>query len=210
MEEKIRFAAGNISKKRERVALYAKSGTDGQTTEDQLHELRKIADQKGWQIAREFVDQNISLSKGRGQGPAFDEMFNGVKRGDFDLIMVCNVDRLGRSLRQLISFLDELHSKNIDLFINKQGVDTTTPAGKMLFQMLDVFAGFERSMIQERVKKGLKEAKNRGQRLGRPRVPFAVESKIRELRSTGKGIRRIATELRVGVSTVMRVIDKPL
>ena len=89
-------------------------------------------------------------------------------------------------------------------------MDTTTPAGKMLFQMLDVFAGFERSMIQERVKKGLKEAKNRGQRLGRPRVPFAVESKIRELRSTGKGIRRIATELRVGVSTVMRVIDKPL
>ena len=149
MEEKIRFAAGNISRKRERVALYAKSGTDGQTTENQLHELRKIADQKGWQIAREFVDQSTSLSKGRGQGPAFDEMFNGVKRGDFDLIMVWNVDRLGRSLRQLISFLDELHSKNIDLFINKQGVDTTTPAGKMLFQMLDVFAGFERSMIQE-------------------------------------------------------------
>ena len=93
MEEKIRFAAGNISKKRERVALYAKSGTDGQTTENQLHELRKIADQKGWQIAREFVDQSTSLSKGRGQGPAFDEMFNGVKRGDFDLIMVWNVDR---------------------------------------------------------------------------------------------------------------------
>ena len=210
MEEKIRFAAGNISKKRERVALYAKLGADGQTTENQLHELRKIADQKGWQIAREFVDQNINLSKGRGQGPGFDEMFNGVKRGDFDLIMVWNVDRLGRSLRQLISFLDQLHSKNIDLFINKQGVDTTTPAGKMLFQMLDVFAGFERSMIQERVKAGLKEAKNRGQRLGRPRVPYVVESKIRELRSTGKGIRRIATELRVGVSTVMRVIDKPL
>ena len=99
-------------------------------------------------------------------------MFNGVKRGDFDLIMVWNVDRLGRSLRQLISFLDELHSKNIDLFINKQGVDTTTPAGKMLFQMLDVFAGFERSMIQERVKKGLKEAKNRGQRLGRTPSAF--------------------------------------
>ena len=94
------------------------------------------------------------------------------------------------------------------LFLHKQGVNTTTPAGKILFQMLDVFSEFERSMIQERVNTGLIRARAEGKRLGRPKVPAVVENKIRELRSNGKGIRRIASDLRVGVSTVMRVIDK--
>jgi len=114
MIEKIRFAAGNISKKRERVALYARSSTDGQTPEKQLQELQKIAEQNGWRVTREFVDQGISLSKVRDQRPKFDEMFKGVIRGDFDLIMTWSVDRLGRSLRHLLSFLDELHLRNVD------------------------------------------------------------------------------------------------
>ena len=208
MEEKIRFAAGNISRKRERVALYARSSTDGQTPEKQLQELQNIADQNGWRVAREYVDQGISLPKGKDQRPKFDEMCKGIKTGDFDLIMAWSVDRLGRSLRHLVSFLHELDLRNIDLFLYKQGVNTTTPSGKILFQMLDVFSEFERSMIKERVNTGLIRARARGKRLGRPRVPTTVENKIRELRSTGKGIRRIANELRVGVSTVMRVIDK--
>ena len=208
MEEKIRFAAGNISKKRERVALYARLSTDGKTPEIQLQELQKIADQKGWRVVREFVDQGISLSKGKDKRPKFDEMSEGVKEGDFDLIMTWSVDRLGRSLRHLITFLDQLHLRNVDLFLHKQGINTTTPAGKILFQMLDVFAEFERSMIQERVNTGLIRARAEGKQLGRPRVPAIVENKIRELRSTGKGIRGIANELRVGVSTVMRVLGK--
>jgi len=209
MEDKIRFAAGNISKTRENVALYARPSTDGNSPEKQLQELKKIADQNGWRVTREFVDLSISLSKGKDQRPKFDEMCKGIKEGDFDLIMTWSVDRLGRSLRHLISFLDELHLKNVDLFLHKQGVNTTKPAGKMLFQMLDIFSEFERAMIRERVNTGLIIARARGKRLGRPRVPAVVENKIMELRSTGKGIRRIANELRVGVSTVMRVIDKP-
>ena len=208
MEEKIRFAAGNISRKRERVALYARSSTDGETTEKQLQELQNIADQNGWRIAGEFVDQGISLPKGKDQRPKFDEMCKGVKEGDFDLIMTWSVNRLGRSLRHLISFLNDLHHRNVDLFLHKQGINTTTPAGKMLFQMLGVFSEFERSMIQERVSAGLIRARAQGKRLGRPRVPAVVENKIMELRSTGKGIRKIASELKVGVSTVMRVLDK--
>ncbi|MEE3252805.1 MAG: recombinase family protein [Nitrospinota bacterium] len=208
MEEKIRFAAGNISKKRERVALYARLGTDGKTPETQLQELQKIADQNGWKVVQEFMDQGIRLSKGKDQRPKFDEMLQGVKEGDFDLIMTWSVDRLGRSLPHLISFLDELYLSKVDLFLHKQGINTTTPAGKMLFQMLDVFSEFERAMIQERVNTGLLRARAQGKRLGRPRVPAAVENKIMEQRSTGKGIRRIANELRVGVSTVMRVINK--
>ncbi|MEC7785658.1 MAG: recombinase family protein [Nitrospinota bacterium] len=208
MEEKIRFAAGNISKKRERVALYARLGTDGKTPETQLQELQKIADQNGWKVVQEFMDQGIRLSKGKDQRPKFDEMLQGVKEGDFDLIMTWSVDRLGRSLPHLISFLDELYLSKVDLFLHKQGINTTTPGGKMLFQMLDVFSEFERSMIQERVNTGLIRARAQGKQLGRPKVPTVVENKIRELRSTGKGIRKIANELRVGVSTVIRVIDK--
>ena len=208
MEDRIRIAGGNISKKRAKVALYARVSTDGQTTENQLQELRKVAEQNGWHIAQEFVDHGISGAKGRDQRPAFDEMCKGVIRKEFDLIMTWSVDRLGRSLQHLVSFLDELHSKKVDLFLHRQGIDTTTPAGKMMFQMLGVFAEFERAMIKERVNAGLARARAQGKTLGRPRVSVTVENKIRKLRSTGKGIRKIAGELRVGVSTVKRVVDE--
>ena len=208
MEERIRFAGGNISKKRAKVALYARVSTDGQTTENQLQELRKVADRNGWQIIQEFVDHGISGAKGRDQRPAFDEMCKGVIRKEFDLIMSWSVDRLGRSLQHLVTFLDELHSKKVDLFLHRQGIDTTTPAGKMMFQMLGVFAEFERAMIKERINAGLARARAQGKTLGRPKVSLQVENKIRKLRSTGKGIRKIASELRVGVSTVKRVVDE--
>jgi len=208
MEERIRFAGGNISKKRTSVALYARVSTDGQTTENQLQELRKVADRNGWQIIQEFVDHGISGAKGRDQRPAFDEMCKGVIRKEFDLVMAWSVDRLGRSLQHLVTFLDELHSKKVDLFLHRQGIDTTTPAGKMMFQMLGVFAEFERAMIKERINAGLARARAQGKTLGRPKVSLQVENKIRKLRSTGKGIRKIASELRVGVSTVKRVVDE--
>ena len=208
MEERIRFAGGNISKKRTSVALYARVSTDGQTTENQLQELRKVADRNGWQIIQEFVDHGISGAKGRDQRPAFDEMCKGVIRKEFDLVMAWSVDRLGRSLQHLVTFLDELHSKKVDLFLHRQGIDTTTPAGKMMFQMLGVFAEFERAMIKERINAGLARATAQGKTLGRPKVSLQVENKIRKLRSTGKGIRKIASELRVGVSTVKRVVDE--
>ena len=208
MEERIRFAGGNISNKRTKVALYARVSTDGQTTENQLQELRKVADRNGWQIAQEFVDHGISGAKGRDQRPAFDEMCKGVIRKEFDLVMAWSVDRLGRSLQHLVTFIDELHSKKVDLFLHRQGIDTTTPAGKMMFQMLGVFAEFERAMIKERINAGLARARAQGKTLGRPKVSLQVENMIRKLRSTGKGIRKIASELRVGVSTVKRVVDE--
>ncbi|MBT6600327.1 MAG: recombinase family protein [Nitrospina sp.] len=197
-----------MSKKRAKVALYARVSTDGQSTENQLQELRKVADQNGWQIAQEFVDHGISGAKGRDKRPAFDSMCKGVIRKEFDLVMTWSVDRLGRSLQHLVTFLDELHSKKIDLFLHQQGIDTTTPAGKMMFQMLGVFAEFERAMIKERINAGLSRARAQGKKLGRPRVSLEVESKIRELRSMGRGIRKIAGQLRVGVSTVKRVVDE--
>jgi DNA invertase Pin-like site-specific DNA recombinase len=195
-------------KKKKMVALYARVSTDGQTTENQLQELRKVAKRNGWKIIEEFVDHGISGSKGRDQRPAFDEMCKGVIRKEIDMVMSWSVDRLGRSLQHLVSLLEELQSKKVDLYLHQQGIDTTTPAGRMMYQMLGVFSEFERAMIRERINAGLARARSQGKTLGRPRVSLKVENKIKKLRATGKGIRKIASELRVGVSTVMRVVDE--
>ena len=189
-----------------RVALYARVSTDGQTTENQLRELRQVAKKSGWEITQEFIDHGISGAKGRDQRPQFDAMCKGAVRREFDMILVWAVDRLGRSLQHLVSFLEELHSKKVDLYLHKQGIDTTTPAGKMMFQMLGVFSEFERSMIRERINAGLQRARDQGIKLGRPKVSTKVETKVKALRKSGKGIRRIAREVGIGVGTVMRIV----
>jgi len=191
-----------------RVALYACLSTDRQTTENQLNELRAITQRHNWEIVEEFIDQGISGAKGRDKRPAFDRKCKAAVRKDFDLIAAWSVDRLGRSLQHLVTFLEELHAKDVGLYLHQQAVDTTTPAGRALFQMMGVFAEFERSMIQERVKAGLQRARSQGKRLGRPRVSVAKECAIRSARSSGKGILAISRELRVGVSVVQRVIAK--
>ena len=152
-----------------RVAIYARVSTDGQTADNQLNELRAIAQRHNWEIVEEFIDQGISGAKGRDKRPAFDQMCKAAVRKDFDLIAAWSVDRLGRSLQHLVTFLEELHAKDVGLYLHQQAVDTTTPAGRALFQMMGVFAEFERSMIQERVKAGLQRARSQGKRLGRPR-----------------------------------------
>jgi DNA invertase Pin-like site-specific DNA recombinase len=120
--------------------------------------------------------------------------------------MAWSVDWLGRSLQDLVAFLGDLHAQGVDLYLHIQGIDTTTPGGKALCQMMGVFAEFEREMIRERVCAGLEKARAKGKRLGRPKVPPSVESSIRAARSAGKGQLAIARDLRVGVSTVRRVL----
>jgi DNA invertase Pin-like site-specific DNA recombinase len=188
------------------VAIYARVSTDGQTTDNQLLELRAVATRMGWTIHKEYVDHGISGAKGRDKRPQFDAILKGAVLKEFDVVMAFSVDRLGRSLIDLTAFLSEIHSKGVDLFLFQQGIDTTTPAGKALFGMLGVFAEFERSMIQSRVKAGLKRAREQGKVLGRPKVSADVETAIRDLRGEGKGIRKIARELGVGVSVVQRVV----
>ena len=134
---------------------------------------------------------------------------NAAVRREFDIVLAWSVDRLGRSLQHLLTFLGELHAVGVDLYLHQQAVDTTTPAGRALFQMMGVFAEFERSMIQERVKAGLRRARARGRRLGRPRVPQVKENAIRAAREAGKGIKTIAREVGVGVSVVQRVVANP-
>ena len=149
--------------KSKRVALYARVSTDSQTTENQLLELRAMAERSGWTVVAEFVDHGISGAKGRADRPQFNALLNGVARREFDMLAAWSVDRLGRSLQDLVGFLSELQSKRVDLYLHQQALDTSTPAGKMMFQMCSVFAEFERSMIQERVRSGLARARAKGQ-----------------------------------------------
>jgi DNA invertase Pin-like site-specific DNA recombinase len=195
--------------KTQRCAIYARVSTDDQTADNQLRELRAVAGRAGWHVVEEFIDHAISGAKGRDERPAFDRLLKAAARRQIDLVAAWSVDRLGRSLQHLVSFLDEIHSSRVDLYLHQQGIDTTTPAGKALFQMCGVFAEFERSMIQERVKAGLARAKASGKTLGRPRVSDEIEERIRELRANGRGIISIARELHVGGGTVQRVL-KPV
>ncbi len=191
-----------------RVAIYARVSTNGQTVTNQLRELRQVAKRQGWKVVGEFMDRGVSGAKGRAQRPQFDKLCQAATRREIDLIMSWSVDRLGRSLQHLVTFLGEIHAKGVDLYLHQQGVDTSTPAGKALFQMCGVFAEFERSMIQERVKAGLARARAQGKTLGRPRVAASIERKVRTHRTKGMGMKAIARKLGIGTGTVQRVVKE--
>jgi len=192
--------------KTKRVALYARVSTDAQTTENQLLQLRAVAERHGWAIVAEFVDHGVSGAKGRQERQQFDALLRGVARREFDMIAAWSVDRLGRSLQDLLSFLLELQSKRVDLYLHQQALDTSTPMGKAMFQLCGVFAELERSIIQERVRAGLERARARGKTLGRPRTDPRVEAKIRKLARQGMGKGKIARTLGIGVSVAQRVL----
>ena len=194
-----------MTKKPKRVVLYLRVSTGEQTTKTQRRELEAVAAHMGWTVVTVFEDAGISGAKGRDARPAYDALLKAVTRREVDLVASWSVDRLGRSLVDLLSFLGELHAKRCDLYLHQQGVDTSTPAGRALFQMLGVFAEFERAIIQERVRAGLARARAAGTRLGRPTVGESLEARIRELKAEGLGIRKIAWTLGTGVSVVQRV-----
>jgi DNA invertase Pin-like site-specific DNA recombinase len=158
-----------------------------------------------WRVVAEFVDHGISGAKGRDQRPGFDRLLKGIGRREFDVVAAWSVDRLGRSLQDLIAFLGEMHAKEVDLYLHQQRLDTSTPAGKALFQMLGVFGEFERAMIRERVNAGLARARAKGAQLGRPRISGEIEAAIRAGLAAGMGIRKVAAQVGVGTSTVQRV-----
>lgn len=195
-------------KEKKRVALYARVSTDGQSVENQLSELEVVARKEGWQIVQRYTDKGISGAKGRQERPGFNGLCKAVIRREFDLIAAWSVDRLGRSLLDLVTFLKDIHAKGINLYLHKQGLDTTTPTGEMMFQLMGVFAQFERTLIVERVKAGLKRAKAEGRKLGRPRVDGKVTAKVLALRREGKGMRKIARELGIGNATVQRILEE--
>jgi DNA invertase Pin-like site-specific DNA recombinase len=202
-------SAPGVSTMRRRVALYLRVSTAEQTVENQRGELEAVAARHGWQIVASFADEGISGTKGRDKRPGLDRLCKGIARREFDLVAAWSVDRLGRSLQDLVSFLGELHAKGVDLYLHQQGLDTTTPAGKAMFQMLGVFAEFERAMIVERVRSGLARAREKGTKsgnaIGRPKLAPARERAIRDALAAGKGMTAIAKEMHVGAGTVLRI-----
>ena len=191
-----------------RAVLYLRVSTLDQTTANQERELQEVAGRMGCDIIHVYKDHGISGAKGREKRPAFDALCRDATKRKFDVVMAWSVDRLGRSLQDLVGFLSELHALRIDLFLHQQGLDTTTPAGKAMFQMMGVFAEFERAIIQERIRAGLARAKSEGKRLGRPPIPAKTEAAIREaLNRPGRteGVRKIAARFGVDPGTVQRI-----
>jgi len=194
-----------------RAAIYLRVSTGEQTVENQRRDLEAAATQRGWTITATYADEGISGAKGRDKRPGLDAMLKDATRGKFDVVMCWAVDRMGRSLPDLVGTLQELHGAKVDLFLHQQAIDTTTPAGRAMFGMMGVFAEFERSMIQARVKAGLERAKaspRKGAKaIGRPKVADSTEAAIRAQLAAGMGKVKAARLLGVGVGTVQRVAN---
>jgi DNA invertase Pin-like site-specific DNA recombinase len=190
-----------------RAVFYLRVSTLEQTTANQERELRAVADRMGCDVVKVYKDHGISGAKGRDKRPAFDKLCRDAARREFDMVMAWSVDRLGRSLQDLIVFLSEIHALKIDLYLHQQGLDSTTPAGKAMFQMMGVFAEFERAMIQERIRAGLARARSEGKTLGRPRIADETERAIqRALKAKDRpGVRQIATDFGVSPGTVQKI-----
>jgi DNA invertase Pin-like site-specific DNA recombinase len=191
---------------KKRVGIYLRASTDGQTTENQRRELQAVAARSGWEIVGLYDHAGISGAKGRDKRPGFDRLLKDATARRINMIAAWSVDRLGRSLQDLVSFLSDLQALGCNLYLHQQALDTSTPSGRAMFQMCGVFAEFERGMIRERVNAGLARAKERGVKLGRRPVHASIELRIRELRSEGMGLLRIGRTLGVGTSVVQRVL----
>jgi DNA invertase Pin-like site-specific DNA recombinase len=196
------------SMKKKRVGIYLRVSTSKQDTENQLRELSAVGERSEWEIWKVYEDAGISGAKGRDKRPGLDAMLKAVNAKEIDMVATWSVDRLGRSLTDLLGILQGLHDKGVGLYLHQQGLDTSTTAGKAMFRMLGVFAEFERGIIRERVNAGLARARANGTKLGRRRVQPAVEARILELKASGKGILKIGRQLGIGTSVVQRVLKQ--
>ena len=188
-----------------RAALYLRVSSDKQTVENQEIQLRQIAERRGWQVVEVYSDAGISGAKDRKQRPGLDQVLNDAGRRKFDIAMAWAIDRVGRSLIDLLGTIQHLEACGVDLYLDQQNIDTTTPMGKLIFQVTGAFAEFERSMIQQRVHAGLKRARAQGKVLGRPKVDERTETAIRDALKRGVGIKKTAKLLGCGIATVYRV-----
>lgn len=190
-----------------RVAIYGRVSTDkkAQTVENQLRELNEVAVRLGWTVVAVHTDEGISGAKGRDQRPGFDALLKGVARGEFDMIAAWSVCRLGRSLQDLVAFLADIQARGIDLYLHQQALDTSTPSGRALYQLMGVFSEFERAMVAARVKAGLQRTREKGTRLGRPPMADEKIEQIKQALMAGRGIRATARETGASTTSVMRI-----
>ena len=189
-----------------RAVLYLRVSKHEQNIENQRTELERVANARGWRIVGTFKDEGISGAFGREVRAQYDALLKQGVQAKFDVVLAWDVSRLSRSLADLVSTLEELHACGIDLYLHQQAVDTTTPAGKAMFQMCGVFAEFERGILSERVKAGLRRAREEGKALGRPFKVANVQAILKD-RAMGKTIRKIANEHNLSVGKVHNLIS---
>jgi DNA invertase Pin-like site-specific DNA recombinase len=188
-----------------RAALYVRVSTDQQTVENQLLVLNEVAQRSGWTIVQTFADEGISGAKGRDKRPAYDALLKAVARREVQIVAAWSVDRLGRSLSDLVAFLSDIQARGCDLYLHQQAIDTSTPSGRMLFQMLGVFAEFERAIITSRIKAAHDRCRAKGVHIGRPPMPRGRVEKVQRALEDGQSIRAIAAATGVSTATVQRV-----
>ena len=187
-----------------RVAIYARVSTlAGQSVEMQIRDLRELAKHRDFEVVKDYSDEGVSGS--RESRPALDALLLDARRGKFDAVLVWKLDRLGRSLVHLVRLLTDLRVLGVELISFSEGLDFTTTTGKLLFQVISAFAEFERDCIRERVRAGLRNARAKGQRLGRPKVLVDV-SKIAVLRGEGRSWREITAETGTSKGTAQRAL----
>jgi DNA invertase Pin-like site-specific DNA recombinase len=186
------------------VALYARVSTlNNQDPEMQLAELREYAGRRGWQVVEEFTDQGVSGCKE--SRPALNRLMSDACRRRFGAILVWKIDRFGRSLKHLVNALAELAALGVAFISLRDNLDLSTPSGRLMFQIIGAMAEFERALIQERVRAGLRNARAKGRRLGRPRV-IVDASRIVCLRSQGRSWSQITAEMKIGKGTAQRAV----
>src|SRR5215470_18211615 len=195
----------NAARRVRRAALYLRVSTDRQTVENQGIQLRQVAERRGWEVVEVYNDAGISGAKERKDRPGLDRMLNDASRRHFDVVLCWAIDRLGRSLIDLLGTIQHLEAVGVDLYIDQQSIDTSTPMGRLIFSVCGAFAQFERSMIQQRIHAGLNRAKAQGKMLGRPKVDDQKAAAILRSLEQGIGVKRTAAALNCGIGTVLRV-----
>jgi DNA invertase Pin-like site-specific DNA recombinase len=191
-----------------RVAIYLRCSTKKQSVDNQRAELLSVCSRNDWEVVGEYLDYGISGAKGRDKRQGLDDLMKGVIRKEFDMVVVWSLDRLGRSLADLVGILGDLQAKGIQFYSHKQGMDTSTPTGRMIFHMAGMFAEVERDLIRERVMFGMEKAKERGVQFGRKPISKDKVDSIIKLRKEGFGMTKIAKTLGVGGGVVNRICNE--
>jgi len=187
--------------KKKGIAVYARVSTSDQSTESQLLDLRHYVQNRGWKVYREFVDEGISGTKD--SRPALDQLMDDAKKRKFDVVLVWRFDRFARSTKHLILALEEFRNLGIDFVSYQENIDTSSPLGSAIFTIISAVAQLERDIIAERVKAGLRRAKENGKKLGRPRVAVDV-TRVAALRAQGHSWTEVSRELGIGKGTAQR------
>ena len=190
-----------------KVAIYTRVSTLDQTVENQLIELRDHCSKMGWEIVKEYADKGLSGTLSRDKRPALNTLIKDGYRKKFDAVICWDISRLGRSMKELVLFLSDMKDRNIGIVSVRQGFDTATSMGEIMFQFVGILSSWEREMIRERTLAGLDRAKREGKTLGRkPVTNPEMAAKIIQLRSEEKSLRDIASEVGVSTGTIRKVL----